>query len=164
MTTNDPPTNLGRLGGIFALLYGSHPLADYWVQTNHQAATKGGDGWAARRACAAHVATLTATHALALAAGTLATGERIPIRRAGGGLAFNAATHYVIDRRQPMRRLTEVLASIGKPDFHDVGKPRPGRDDNPCLGTGAHVLDQALHIACLAVTAGWIARPERGVS
>lgn len=150
-------SNLGRLGGVFALLYGSHPLADYWVQTNHQAQAKGGDGWAGRRACAAHVATLTATHAIALTAGAAATGEHLPACRVAAGLAFNAITHYIIDRRQPLRRLAGLLAFTGKPAFHDMGMPRDGHDDNLCLGTGAMALDQALHVACLAVTAGYIA-------
>ena len=158
MTTS----NLGRLGGTFALLYGSHPIADLWVQTNWQAATKGGQGADARRACATHVATLTATHALALTAGALATGERLPLRRVAAGLAVNAATHYVIDRRKPLRRLAELLAATGKPEFHDLGMPRDGHDDNPCLGTGAYALDQALHSACLAAVAGYIARPVKG--
>jgi hypothetical protein len=150
---------IGRLGGVFALLYASHPLADFWVQTNHQAAAKGGHGRDAQRACAAHVATLTATHALTLTAGSLAAGERLPAGRTAAGLAFIAVTHYAIDRRWTLRRLTEWLAFTGKPAFHDMGMPRDGHDDNACLGTGAHALDQALHIFCLAVAAGIIARP-----
>lgn len=146
-------TTLGRLGGVFALLYGSHPLADYVIQTDAQAAAKGGDGNAARRACAAHVATLTATHALALTAGCLATGEHLPLGRTVAGLAFIAGTHYMLDRRWTVARLSDVIG-LG---FYGFGKPREGRDDNPCLGTGAHAVDQALHVGCLAVAAAYIA-------
>lgn len=148
---------LARLGGVAALLYASHPAADLWVQTNTMAARKGGPGWPARRACAAHVATLTATHALALGLGAAAVGERLEPRRVVTGLAFNAVTHYIVDRREPMRRLAGLLAWTGKDEFHEFGKPRPGRDDNPCLGTGAFVLDQALHHLCLGVAACLIA-------
>lgn len=143
-------------GSAFALLYAGHQLGDYWVQTNAQAAAKGGEGWNGRRACAAHVATLTLTQAAMLAAGTALAGERIPVRRAVVGLAGNAVTHYVIDRRWTLRRMTEWLAATGKPEFHDLGKPRPGRGDNPCLGTGAHALDQALHVAFLALAAAYM--------
>lgn len=140
-------------GTAFALLYAGHQLGDYWVQTNAQAAAKGGEGRDARRACAAHVATLTLTQAALLATGTTLAGERIPIRRAAIGLAGNALTHYAIDRREPLRRLADL---IGITRFHDLGKPRAGRDDNPCLGTGAHALDQALHVACLALAAAYM--------
>lgn len=148
---------LARLGGVAALLCASHPVADFWVQTDRQAVCKGGPGWPGQRACAAHVVTLTATHALALGLGAAAVGERLDPRRVAAGLAFNAATHYVIDRREPMRRLAGLLAFSGKDRFHDVGKPRDGHDDNPCLGTGSLVLDQALHHLCLGITACVIA-------
>lgn len=146
-----------NLGSVFALLFAGHQVGDYWSQTNTQAAAKGGDGWLARRACAAHVATLTLTQVAFLAGGTALSGERLAARRVAAGLAFNAVTHYVIDRRRPLRRLAGLLAFTGKPAFHDMGMPRDGHDDNPCLGTGAMALDQALHVACLAVTAGYIA-------
>lgn len=131
--------SISRIGGVYALLHAGHTAADYWVQTGHQAVTKGGTGWEARRACAAHVATLTATQAAFLALGAFSSGERLPIRRVAAGLAVNAASHYVADRREPLRLLAERLAWMGKDDYYRNG--------------GAPHLDQAWHIGWCAVTA-----------
>jgi hypothetical protein len=48
----------------FAALFVAHQVADHWIQTQHQADTKGCPGWPGRIACAAHVASYTATHRL----------------------------------------------------------------------------------------------------
>lgn len=156
--TQDPAALFGTglgLGGVFALLHSGHAAGDFWVQTSACAAAKGRDGWEGRRACAIHVATLTATQCLVLAAGALAVGERLNPRRVAMGLAVNAASHYFADRRTPLRRLAE---RVGIGEFYGLGQPRPGRDDNPGLGTGAYALDQAWHIGWLAVAAAIIAR------
>jgi hypothetical protein len=146
-----PATGLGRLGGVYSLLSAADLVGDHWVQTGRQAATKGGPGWEARRACAAHVATLTAAQALFLAAGCAATGERLSVRRAAAGLAFNAATHYWADRRTPLRKLAEKL---GKGGFYQLGMTGP--DQYNCVGTGMHALDRSFHTGMIAVTAAII--------
>lgn len=46
-----------------AAMVAAHHVADHWVQTDEQAQTKGGVGWRARAACAAHVVSYTATQA-----------------------------------------------------------------------------------------------------
>jgi hypothetical protein len=66
------------------------------------------------------------------------------------GLAVSALTHYVADRRAPLRGLAQ---SVGRSGFYRLGAPRPGHDDNPSLGTGAYALDQSFHYLWLFVAA-----------
>jgi len=148
---------------VFAGLYAAHQVADHWVQTDHQAAHKGCDeqhGKAddhadctpsdSRRQCLAHVATYGATQLLALGVLALALDLRLSPLWLAVGMAINLGTHYLADRRTPLRWIAEKLGSGG---FYRLGAPRPGRDDNPSLGTGAYALDQSWHIAFLFITA-----------
>lgn len=146
-------------GDVFAALFAAHQVGDYWLQTDAQAAAKGLSGPEGRRACAAHVATLTAAKAAALG-GLAASGRRLSWRRAALALAADAASHYWADRRS-----TEIPAGLprlafacGKRRLWELGSPREGRDDNPVLGTGGHSLDQAFHTGMLWVTAVAAAR------
>jgi hypothetical protein len=54
-----------------------------------------------------------------------------------------------------------VTVIPGKGEFWHLGAPRPGHDDNPCLGTGAYALDQSWHIAWLFISALVIAGGAR---
>jgi hypothetical protein len=128
----------------------AHAVADHWVQTSHQAQTKGGAGWVGRRACAAHVATYTAITAAALGAAWWAFD--LPIDPAGFvlGQLVSALTHYLADRRTPLAR---IAARAGRAGFYALGAPREGHDDNTVLGTGAYALDQSWHQGWLAVAA-----------
>lgn len=139
----------GRIGGVYALLHAAHDVADHWVQRHDDALGKGGDGWPARRACATHVATLTATQAVALTVGSLAAGERLDLRRVTAGLAVNAASHYWADRRSTLALLADAT---GKGEFYKFGDGFAA----PC-GTGAYALDQAWHHGWLAIAAVIIA-------
>ena len=141
---------------VWVGLYAGHQLADYWLQTPAQAMTKSGPGWAGRLACGRHVLTLTlvqlgAVLALAL---TLAVDLR-PVQLVAG-LAVNAASHWWADRRHTLAALVGVLDRSlvpGKTGFLALGVPRPGHDDAPTLGTGAHALDQSWHVAWLTIAA-----------
>ncbi|SCL21360.1 Protein of unknown function [Micromonospora nigra] len=135
---------------VFATLYVAHQVADHWVQTQRQADCKGQPGWAGRIACAAHVATYTLTALITLATMVLATGLRLDPWGVGVGLTVSAVSHYVADRRTPLQR---IAAALGSARFYALGAPRPGRDDNPSLGTGAYALDQSWHIGWLFVAA-----------
>lgn len=146
------------VGTVFAALFAAHQVADHWVQTQHQADTKGQPGWPGRLSCAAHVATYTATAAAALAAVHACTGRGLSAHRAAAGLAVSAVTHYVADRRTPLQRLATLTGSL---PFHNLGTPRPGHDDNPSLGTGAYALDQSWHVGWLFVAALLAGSPER---
>ncbi|GAA2773808.1 DUF3307 domain-containing protein [Saccharopolyspora taberi] len=120
-----------------------HDTGDHPVQTGWQAANKGHD-W---RALLGHVGTYTVcTSALVLLAGLLPDVEYSPLGFVLGQV-FSAATHVVIDRRP---WFATAMSVIGKAEFYRLGAPRPGRDDNPSLGTGAYALDQWAHRVCLA--------------
>jgi hypothetical protein len=149
-------------GDVFAALYAAHQAGDHWVQTSAQARDKGLRGWAGRRACAAHVAGLTACKAAALAI-LHVSGHRIGWKRAAVVIAADAGSHYWADRRDIAvpAGLPRLAFATGHREFWMLGLPRPGRDDNPVLGTGSYALDQAWHIACLWAAAAVIgsARP-----
>ena len=151
-------TQPGMFGAVFAALYAAHMVGDHWVQTQRQSDTKGAPGWRGRLACAAHVATYTTTALVALL--LLAWHLRQPLSPGwlAAGLAVSAVSHYVADRREPLRRISEALQALtGKADFYRLGACRPGRDDNPSLGTGAYALDQSWHVGWLFVAALLIA-------
>ncbi|HEX5541986.1 MAG TPA: transcriptional regulator [Micromonospora sp.] len=142
--------SLGRMGGVYAALHAGHTVADYWGQTDRMAEVKGKPGSDGQKACAAHVAALTATQAAFLGVACLATGERLSARRVAVGLAVNAASHYAIDRRDHgvMPHLCRTLRRFGHEDFARAGTG---------LATGAALLDQAWHIGWAAISAAIIA-------
>ena len=93
-----------------------------------------------------------------MTAGLFAAVTDAPLRLlpAAVGLAVNAVSHYAADRRRPLLSLAEWLSATvipGKDGFWHLGAPRPGCDDNPCLGTGAYALDQSWHIGWLFISA-----------
>lgn len=133
----------------FAALYAAHEFGDHWVQSNRQAAVKGQRDPEGQRACAAHVVTLTATKALALAVTSRVLGIRLSPARAALALSLDAATHYAIDRRYTLRAVAKALDPVnGKLGFYEFGDGKAA----PC-GTGAYALDQSAHIALLWATA-----------
>lgn len=134
----------------FIALLVAHDLADHWIQTEHQACTKGNASWAGRLACACHVASYTAAGVVAVV--VVAHLLHLPLAPGRLAIAFtvSAATHYFADRRGPLRRLAELS---GHGNFWKLGAPREGRDDNPTLGTGAYVMDQSFHKVWLLVAA-----------
>lgn len=140
----------GSFAAVFVALFVAHQVGDHWVQTHRQSCTKGRPGWAGRVACAGHVATYTVTALAALALTGWVVGLDLPVWRVVVGLVVSAVSHYWADRRSTLARLAAVL---GKSGFYGLGSPRPGRDDNPSLGTGAYALDQSWHIGWLWVAA-----------
>jgi hypothetical protein len=135
---------------VYVALYVAHQVADHWVQTQHQADCKGEPGWPGRIACAAHVATYTLTALVALLFLVGGTGLRLDPWGVAVGLTISAVSHYIADRRTPLKR---IAAALGSARFYALGTPRPGRDDNPSLGTGAYALDQSWHIGWLFIAA-----------
>lgn len=138
-------TNTADFAATAVALYFAHHAGDYWVQTDHQAAHKGAAGRVGRVACAAHVATYTLTQGVALAAVIFFVGADVSALGGFVALLVSAVTHYLADRREfgVMLRLARLLP--GKARFVSLGVPRPGRDDNPSLGTGSWALDQSWH-------------------
>lgn len=143
-------TDVGTFAGVAVGLLVAHQVADHWIQTEHQAAAKGRHDNAGRAACARHVASYTVVTALAVL--VLWGVFQLDITWWGfaAGQLVSAVTHYWADRRFTLARLA-VLA--GHAPFYGLGAPRPGRDDNPSLGTGAYALDQSWHWGWLGVAA-----------
>ncbi|MET8229324.1 DUF3307 domain-containing protein [Micromonospora sp. NPDC005298] len=135
---------------VFVALFVAHQVADHWIQTQHQADCKGRPGWPGRIACAAHVTTYTLTALVALAALVLSTDLDVSPGKVAAGLTISAVTHYIADRRTPLKRLADLCGST---KFYALGIPRPGLDDNPSLGTGSYALDQSFHYLFLFVAA-----------
>ena len=139
---------------VFVALFVAHQVADHWVQTQHQADCKGRPGWPGRVACAAHVGSYTATAVVAVGALHVALGVALNPWQVAAGLAVSAVTQYIADRRTPLKRLAEL---VGADRFYALGTPRPGRDDNPSIGTGSYALDQSFHYLFLFIAALTIA-------
>ncbi|WP_433793294.1 DUF3307 domain-containing protein [Actinoplanes sp. CA-252034] len=135
---------------VFAALFVAHQVADHWVQTQHQADCKGRPGWPGRIACATHVTTYTLTALVAVIVLGLSTDLHVRPGQVAAGLAVSAVTHYIADRRTPLKRLADL---VGAGRFYALGIPRAGRDDNPSLGTGSYALDQSFHYLFLFVAA-----------
>ncbi|MBV2367117.1 hypothetical protein [Streptomonospora nanhaiensis] len=128
-----------------ALITGHH-LGDRWIQTDHQALTKGRPGITGITACAGHVSTLTAAQALMIALVVTVTGVEATATSVGAGLAVTALSHYWADRRETLRGLVLALDPItGKAAYYDHG--------------GAEALDQAWHRAWIVPAALIAASP-----
>lgn len=143
-------TNAVSFAAVLPTLLVAHNVADHWAQTDHQARRKGLLGAEGRRACAAHVATYTLVTAVAVAVTWAALGLSLTIGGFVAGQLISAVTHYWADRRFT---LAGLCTRLGKSNFYQLGAPRPGRDDNPSLGTGAYALDQSFHWLWLFVAA-----------
>lgn len=154
---------VATFAAVFVALFVAHQVADHWIQTQPQADHKGCDAQhgqpgthqqctigRSRRHCAAHVATYTLTALGALVALTLVTGLDTNPLRVAAGLTVSAVSHYIADRRTPLRRLADLC---GAGQFYRLGVPRAGRDDNPSIGTGSYALDQSYHYLFLFIAA-----------
>ncbi|QDN64475.1 hypothetical protein [Streptomyces sp. S1D4-14] len=136
-----------QFAAAYAALTASHEVADHWVQMDSQATAKGDPGRSGAVACAKHVATYTATQALALAAVNRSTGARLSWKRGALALAVSAATHYIADRQgghwgdeQP-RGIVRLAAATGKTTWLQ-------RDP----GAG-YLMDQAWHKGWIGIAA-----------
>jgi hypothetical protein len=124
-----------------------HRLGDYWLQSDHQAVTKGSPGRCGRRACTRHVASLTAAQAGLLALALTATDTPAALLSVGAGLTINAVSHWWADRRETLHGLviaTEPLTR--KRRFYEE------------FGGAAH-MDQAWHMVWMLPSALAIASP-----
>ncbi|WP_327067806.1 hypothetical protein [Kitasatospora sp. NBC_01302] len=131
-----------RFAAAYALLRAAADVADHWIQSDHQAQTKGqhdhteGQSSAAgHRACAAHVASYTATQGAVLLAGGAVLGLRLRPAPVAAALALSAVTHYIADRREPLRRVADATGKANFVRLADHGM------------NGAYALDQAWHHA-----------------
>jgi hypothetical protein len=143
-------SDIGTFAGVAVGLLIAHTVADHWLQTGWQAATKGQRGVAGRLACTAHVVSYTAVTVCTVLALRWAFALDITWLGFAVGQAVSAVTHYWADRRFT---LAWLAALMGKTPFYVLGAPRTGHDDNPSLGTGAYALDQSWHWGWLGVAA-----------
>jgi hypothetical protein len=127
---------MNTFAAVFVALFVAHQLADHWVQTDHQACTKGEPGWSGRIACAHHVFWYTVTAVFALSTTAAVLDLELSPPRVLLGLAVSAVTHYIADRRFPLKWLAE---RTGKAGYWDRG--------------GGYQLDQSYHYGWLWVAA-----------
>ncbi|SCG14588.1 Protein of unknown function [Micromonospora echinofusca] len=123
---------------VFVALFVAHQVGDHWIQTQHQASHKGDAGWSGRWACVKHVLTYCATAMVSLAGLAAVTGwcpDGVP---AVVGMAVSGVSHFVIDRRWPLRWLADRLGKC--PDWLE-------------RGGGLYALDQSAHIGFLFIAA-----------
>ncbi|MEU8371244.1 transcriptional regulator [Micromonospora tulbaghiae] len=132
------PAATADLAAVFVALYAGHQVADHWIQTQHQADHKGLPGWVGRWNCAKHVATYGATQLAALALVAVVTGLDLSPVPLAAGMAVNLVSHYIADRRAPLRWLADRLRK------------------NPAWlekGGGLYALDQSWHVGFLFLSA-----------
>ncbi|MEV6832861.1 transcriptional regulator [Amycolatopsis sp. NPDC051102] len=123
-----------------------HPLCDQWLQSSEDAAGKGKPGREGAKNCARHVASYTVGQVGAAVAVTRVLGFRVPLRALAAGTAVNAVTHYVIDRRAPLKALARLAGKQGYVE-HATVQRRDGVIDETGPGTALTELDQAVHRA-----------------
>lgn len=137
----------GTFAAVGVTLYAAHQLADHVLgQTDKQASGKALPGWAGWRHDLAHVGLYHVVMGVMLAVAVLVLDLPVTVLGVLVGLGFSAATHALIDRRWPVRRLLEAT---GSGPFARLGDP-----SGPQVGlNGIYLADQALHWACLWVSA-----------
>ncbi|MGW2844396.1 hypothetical protein [Streptomyces sp. NPDC001274] len=141
-------TTAVRATAAYAAMTASHEVADYWGQRDAEAGAKGGHGPEGRAACARHVASYTATQALALYAADRTLGLGLDWRRAALALAVSAGTHYIADRSGGRWREdgpSTALVRFARRTGHTGWLER-----DPGAGP---LLDQAWHKGWIAVAA-----------
>jgi hypothetical protein len=138
-------TATADFAAIAITLYVAHHVGDYWVQSDTDARHKGEPGWTGRLHCLRHVFSYVLTQGLMLCLAGLVL-DLTPPSTLGylTGLSVSAITHYIADRREPLKRIAALIP--GKARFAALGAPRAGHDDNSQLATGLWALDQAWHI------------------
>ncbi|MGW1226098.1 DUF3307 domain-containing protein [Streptomyces sp. NPDC002530] len=121
---------------IAFLLYVGHLIADYPLQTDHQAGHKAMPGLAGWWANLGHATTHVVACGLLLALGAAVLGWRIALLPALAALLWIGTTHAVIDRRWPVQWW---MTHTGQATWAQHG--------------GAAHVDQTAHIAALVVAA-----------
>ncbi|MFH8894515.1 DUF3307 domain-containing protein [Streptomyces sp. NPDC017949] len=121
---------------IAFLLYVGHLLADYPLQTDHQAAHKAGCGRTGWTANIVHASTHVLTCGLLLALGSTALGWELSLIPAAAAVLWIGASHGFIDRRWPIAAWMRIARQTGW----------------AAHGGAAHV-DQTAHVLALTLAA-----------
>jgi hypothetical protein len=144
-----------RAAVAYGALTAAHEVGDYLVQRDTDAQKKGHAGKEGAAACARHVASYTATQALALWVADRYLGLGLDRRRAVAGLALSAATHYAADRCAGHWAQTGPDAPLLVRAAHKAGKTGWLTRD-PQAGP---LIDQAWHKGWIALSALLAAGP-----
>jgi hypothetical protein len=134
----------------------AHYMGDHWLQTDHQATHKGAPGREGQIACVKHVASYTVVGALWLGA-LLVLGLPTHPAQLLAGLGVSAVTHYIADRRTPLRRVATLLGRRPYIEQVTVVRTPGGKPDDCGPGTGLFHLDQSWHYIWIGVAAFVIA-------
>lgn len=142
-----------------------HPFCDQVVQNSEDARKKGNPGWEGRKHCARHVGSYSVGQFAAALGVTRALGYRVPLSGLLAGTAINAVTHYVIDRREPLKRFlrSKWVAKGGYLD-HATVQRRADVVDEGGPGTALMECDQAAHRVIsvgASLTTTWLAVRSR---
>lgn len=150
--------HLATFAAVAITLYAAHHVGDYWAQTDKQAKHKGAPGAVGRVHCISHVSQYIAVQGVLLnILGLVIPGTEIAWWKMVIGLAVSGVTHYIADRREPLKKIAKLIP--GKASFTSLGTPRDANIyalteegvkkiplDNPQLATGLWALDQSWHI------------------
>src|SRR5262249_20139537 len=120
-------------------------VGDHWLQRSTEALGKSARSWRGRLLCARHVAVLTMTKLVALSATAAVVDLHVSALAVALGLAVDALSHYIADRRTPLEFLARL---VDKGEFWHRGDGSAAP-----TGTGAYTLDQSWHIAWLFIAA-----------
>lgn len=127
---------------VAVALYAGHHVGDYWVQTDTQARRKGERGRQGVLHCLQHVMSYMATQwvCVVVTLSVLGLWQSIVWWHTVAGLALSGVTHYVADRREPLKWMARHVP--GKAAFLELGVPREPRvveawfDCSSCEGRG----------------------------
>lgn len=193
MTSHQPAghrlATFAALAATFDLL---HDVMDQWGQSSAQALHKGRYGQhrvyrdnvhvardpararageatmtatqLGQRAATGHVAAYSAGQVAGALAVTRLLGYRLPLRALAAGAALNAATHWIIDRRRPLRTLARAAGKGGYLQAATVVRTCDQLPDATGPGTATFELDRSAHRAIGLVAAAltaWIATRTR---
>jgi hypothetical protein len=112
------------------------------------------------------VATYSAGQVLAAVVVTRTLGVRVSWPALLAGTAINAVTHYVIDRREPLKKFLRS-SWVGKASYldHATVQRRAGVVDEGGPGTALMECDQAAHqliSVAASLTTTWLAMRDGG--
>lgn len=142
---------------VFIALYVGHHVADHWVQTGWQALNKSSLTWTGRRACASHVASLTATKALFLLVTAAVVDLHLSLGWTAGAFLVDAVSHYWADRRRHLKKLARAVGKGGYWTHCTVLRHSSTGAADTGPGTGAFHLDQSWHFFWIGASSLFIA-------
>lgn len=127
-------TDIAVFAAVFAALSAGHAVGDHWIQRHADSQHKGLPGREGILACLRHIATYLATAAACLGLARLYLGLELDLGATAVAFAVSGFSHYIADRREPLRRIADAL---GKRDFYEL--KASGMN-------GSYLLDQSWHL------------------